>query len=376
MQILTKTASFVACSLAICSAVGCSSDPAAVADEVGGGDGGSASGGTGGTAGMDAGGTDAGGTGDDGCGGVAEAASGDFDPERAGISMFLELGEMVMMGQQIQLVIAGFMNAGREDFDESPDPDVLPLDTCVIPAAARPPVPGCACDAECPPDQKCLPEKDNGEPVPDTERCRTPRTMLDVGSMFVEGGGDPLELVFNPGQSGAYTTPGSDGTVPAGTLVGGTTYTLSGGGDVEQGLGAFSGEIYLPPTFTLSSPPIKPDPMLPISIIDVDSGNDLVLTWEVVGSTDSAGALNINLAGASWGGEGGGINCRASDDGEFTIPAEMVGEAKLGESAFLNMLTIEREGPEGEVKGDGITVSEIGALQTFTVNVQPLAPAP
>ena len=200
--------------------------------------------------------------------------------------------------------------------------------------------------------------------------------MLDVGSMFVAGSGDPLELVFNPGQSGAYTTPGSDGTVPAGTLVSGTTYTLSGDGDVDQGLGAFSGEIYLPPTFTLSSPPIKPDPMMPISIIEVDTSKDLVLTWEAAGSTDSVGALNISLAGASLTGEGGGINCRASDDGAFTIPADRVAEAKLGDTAFFNMLTIEREGPQGTVTGDGLTVHEVGALQTFTVNVQPLAPAP
>jgi len=42
-------------------------------------------------------------------------------------------------------------------------------------------------------------------------------------------------MAYNPGQNGAYTTPGGDGSIPYAGLAFDTTYTFSGDGDPAQG---------------------------------------------------------------------------------------------------------------------------------------------
>lgn len=314
-------------------------------------------GGTGGTAGT--GGTNTGtSTGSGGTG----ATGGGFDPNNPGIHMFLELGAVLMMGQSIELAVAGFMPAAREDFDP-PDPDdAPPIDTCVV-ADDTPPTPECSGPQDCAPEQQCLPENDqDGNPIPGSEHCVTPRELMDVGPMTLEGmTTGPTQLTYNSEQSGAYTVPGTDGSLQAGTLAFDTTYTFHGDGDAAQGLGAFNGEIYLPPALTLTSPPMVELGMPGVFGIQIDPNQDLVLQWS---GSAAGGQLRINLVGA----QGETIDCLATDDGEFTIPAAMVQAAGLGDIAFLNMLTIDRQG-EGTVSGDGITYHDIGMLQTLLINV-------
>ncbi|MFW5740335.1 MAG: hypothetical protein ACOC1F_08210, partial [Myxococcota bacterium] len=224
----------------------------------------------------------------------------------------------------------------------------------------------CSGPQDCPPDQQCVPETDmDGNPIPNSEHCATPRSPLDMGPFTMEGfASGPKTLAYNPGQNGAYTTAGGDGTIPYQDVSFDTTYTFSGDGDPAQGLGPFSGEIYLSPEIKLTSPELT---TLPVGFegIEVSVSQDLVLSWE---GSDPGAEMTITLTGATMGGESHTITCRTADSGSFTIPAAMVQAANLGDMAFLNMLTFERA-DEGTVSGDGLTSYEIGALQTAVINV-------
>jgi hypothetical protein len=286
-----------------------------------------------------------------------------FDPEDPGVYVFLTLGGLEMMGQVIELALGGFAPAAREDFEPA-EADDTPLDTCVV-VAQTSPVGECVTDEDCAPEQECVPDYDDqGNPEPGTEHCETPRDLIDVGPMTLEGSNSgPLTLSYNMGQSGAYTVSGTDGTLNAGTLAYGVTYTFHGEGDSTQGLGAFSGEVVMPPQLALTSPPMG-DIGMGFEGIAVSTTSDLTLAW--TGSSD--GVLKLDLAGASMTGESGAIHCVLEDDGAHTIPAAMVAEAQLGELAMLNMLTLERA-TRGSAEGEGLSISAVDTTQTLLLFV-------
>ena len=286
-----------------------------------------------------------------------------FDPEDPGVYMFLTLGGLEMMGQPIELAMGGFAPAAREDFDPA-DADTTPRDSCVV-VSQETPVGECVTDEDCAPEQECVQDYDDeGNPEAGSEHCATPRDLIDVGAMTLDGGsGSALTLSYNMGQSGAYTVAGTDGTVNAGTIGYDVTYAISGAGDSAQGLGAFTGELYMPAKLTLTSPPLG-DVGMGMEGIAVTAGSDLTLAW--TGSSD--GVLKVDLAGASFTGETGAIHCVLDDDGEHTIPADMVTAASLGELAMLNMLTLERA-TEGSVEADGLTITAVETTQTLLLFV-------
>ena len=298
------------------------------------------------------------GTGGSGTGGTA----GTFDPDNPGIHVSLSLGSVLMMGQSIELAVAGFMPAAREDFEPDDTGDVIPIDTCVVTDEQEPP-PGCTSDEQCAPEQDCIPSEkdDNGNPIPGTEECTTPREMMDVGPLTLEGFlTGPIDLTYNSGQSGAYTVPGTDGSLNAGTLAFDTTYTFHGNGDAGQGLGSFSGQIALPPALELTSPPLVELGMPGLFGVEANPSQDLSLEWS--GATGD-GELRINLTGGA-----GSIDCRVADDGTFAIPAAMVEGVELADMALMNLLTLDRP-TEGTVNGEGITFHAIDGLQTLLINV-------
>lgn len=309
-----------------------------------------------------AGGTSAGGS---GSGASGQGAGGSFDPEQPGVHLFLTLGSVFMMGQSMELALAGFMPTAREDFEPEPAGDEIPLDTCIV-VEEQSPTPSCAGDEDCAPEQECLPETDDGgNPIAGTERCVTPRELMDVGPMTVEGfATGPIEFAYNPGQSGAYTAPGSDGTLEPGTLAFDQTYSFHGAGDAGQGLGAFSGEVHLPAALELTAPPLVDLAMPGMVGIEATGGQELSLEWS---GGAGGGTLRLNLTGGSE--QGGSIDCRVADDGAFAIPAAMVEAAGLADMAMLNMVTLTREG-EGTAAGEGLTFHAVGVLQTLVINVQ------
>ena len=286
-----------------------------------------------------------------------------FDPDDPGVYMFLTLGGIEMMGQPMELALGGFAPAAREDF-EVDEADDTPLDSCEV-VSETTPVGECVTDEDCAPEQQCVQDYDDeGNPEAGSEHCATPRDQLDVGSMTLEGSNaGPLTLSYNMGQGGAYTVTGTDGTVNAGTLAYDATYGFYGDGDSAQGLGAFSGEVYMPSQIVLTSPAMG-DVGMGMEGITVSTTSDLLITW--AGSSD--GVLKVDLAGASFSGESGAIHCVLEDDGEFTIPAAMVAEAQLGDLALLNMLTLERA-TKGSAEADGLSISSVDTTQTLLIFV-------
>lgn len=285
-----------------------------------------------------------------------------FNPDDPGVYMFLTLGGLEMMGQVMELALGGFAPAAREDFEL--DGDDTPLDSCVAVSDADA-VAECSTDDDCAPEQECVPDyDDDGNPVAGSEHCETPRDFVDVGTMTLEGANTgALSMSYNAGQGGAYTVTGTDGTVNAGTLAYDATYTFHGDGDSAQGLGAFTGELYLPPQLELTAP-VPGDVGMGMEGIAVSTSSDLTLGW----TGSSSGVLKLDLVGTSFSGESGSIHCVIADDGEFTIPADMVAAAQLGEVAMLNMLTLERA-TEGSAQADGLSISAVDSSQTLLLFV-------
>jgi hypothetical protein len=283
-----------------------------------------------------------------------------FDETEPGINMMFMLSSVTMMGMDVGMAVGSFMTTAREDFDAGSSSDI-PLDTCVVGESA-PSEPECETDADCAPEQVCLPETDDaGEPIPDTERCVTPREPLDLGPFTVTGFNEgPLEFQYNPGQQGAYTaTISADGQLDPALLAYDCTYLVEGEGDESVGLGPIMGLLDVPPYLELTSPEATVNAMgLPEISVDVTS--DLELEWN---GASGEGTLLISLAGM-----GGGVTCLASDDGAFTVPADMVEAAGLGDFSFFNMLTLTHEVP-GLICGEGLTVSDAKYSQVVMYNV-------
>jgi hypothetical protein len=284
-----------------------------------------------------------------------------FDLDQPGINALFALTSFSMMGQGQEMGIGMFLKAGREDF-EVLKPGEQPLDTCIVTQGGSGIVPGCATDTDCPPDQKCLAPKDE----PQDLQCRTQRDPLNVGPMTVTGlKSGPQTFMYNEGQSGAYTCT-SDGSLPAGEIIFDSTYVAEGDGDHTQGLGHFRAELYVPAQLQLLEPVAEAGQFGGASQIPVDTTQDLTLKWTT--GTDG-GILDISLAGASMTGAGGGINCHVINDGQFTIPADMLAKAQLGDTAFFNMLTLTRETP-GLFCGEGISVGLSKFATVVLLNVQ------
>jgi len=293
----------------------------------------------------------------------ADSDADAFDPENPGVNLMLELGSTYMMNQSIELAVGSFMITAREDFDEEAA-DTIPLDTCVV-LTSEAAVPECTSDTDCAPEQNCLPEyDDSGAAIEGSESCTTPREPLDMGPFTVEGfTTGSVELSYNAGQNGAYTAAGSDGTLTAGTLAYDTTYTFAGDGDPAQGLGPFTGELYMAPEFELTSPPLVAMAMEGMYGIEASTAAELSLAWS---GADAGGELTITVAGGQ--SDGSSVVCRVADDGAFTVPAEMMASSGLGAMAFLNMITFDRRSP-GTASGDGLTFVAVEALQTTAINI-------
>ena len=249
----------------------------------------------------------------------------------------------------------------------------IPLDTCVIVDPSDAPAPQCSTDDQCSPEQQCLPRTRDGQPIPCTEHCQTPRSPMDIGPIEVTGFTDgPLQLEADPGQSNGYVVPGG-GTIDPSKFAFDTTYVVKGDGDPEQGVGSFEAQVELGPELALTSPELEEVeaeivpgfPGMPVLAMTVDPDADLTLKWA---GAAADGELSLELSSSDMNGTRGHIKCRVKDDGEFTIPAEMIEALDLGDAVFLNNLNIERV-VTGTLTGDGFTRYEVNSRQVLVVNM-------
>jgi hypothetical protein len=317
------------------------------------------------------GGADAGAVGDAGAGedagtvedaGEADAGEADagapFDGGGQTVGMFLNIGLIQMMGQNIGLATAGF-------YPETAYGPWQPLDWYkgLAPGTCRNPTnvaPLCTADADCKyAGQTCVLDTDNsGNPVPNTGHCVNPKgAPIDIGPVTLKGlAGGPNELKYNSGQKGAYTVDGAgDGSIDPASITTDATYSFNGSGDPAQGLGAFSGTLYVPPALKITEPVATPGQFG--DEIPIDTTKDVVLKWE--GSSN--GYVHVTLQG-----DNSGVECLTKDDGEFTIPASMLTTLKPGAFAIMNIVNIERRA-YGTTKGQGLANAEVESIVSTMV---------
>lgn len=298
--------------------------------------------------------------------GPGDTGTDGFQPGKAGHFINLTLGVAKVLGQNTASLIVGFRQAAREDFEHVKDWTDVPVDSCEL--SAGPPTDACKQKQDCAPEQECEPtEYDaDGKPVPGSLRCVTPLPALDIGPMTFTGlKGGPVTLSYNSGQQGAYTTPGSDGTIPFTEVVYETKHEFNGQGDATQGVGAFSGELRTGPDLSLTSPKVE-DVGMGMPGIKVSPSQDLTLVWT---GKMQEGYVRISLKAGSGAAENA-LLCRAMDDGEFTITKDQLAKLKLNGIAVFNRLAISRITPGGV--SDLFTASNISTVQAMLIFVQPI----
>lgn len=294
------------------------------------------------------------------------ACYNDKDP---GWHLEVILGNIVMMGQAIEMGLGMVYPAAREEFGAAARSNI-PLDTCVLDLAPEEQEPECVTDADCFPEQNCLPEKDdNGSPIPNSERCITQFELMDVGPFTISGfttGGKTF--AYNAGQSGAYTENGQgDGAFQTPSIAFDTTYEIQGEGDAAQGLGPFEASFDAPAQIELTQPQTIIDPNFGMEFLPINQRQPLDLRWNGSGNSDNSFIINVS-ASALDGSSDGSFTCRIADDGEFTIPALKFAEINLSVNTIANFMI--EQNVDGLICGQGISYGKVTFQQLMTVFIQ------
>lgn len=292
-------------------------------------------------------------------------ADGGFDPENPGYNIFFQIMTMDVFGQVSGMAFGVFLKTAREDLVVEEE-ELLALDTCVFSAGGETPTPSCASKEDCAPEQECLPETDNnGNPIAGSDRCVTPnRESLDRGPVTIAGfTGGPATFAYEPNDK-VYKKDGTgDGSVPVEILAFDATYELSGEG--MEDLAAFSASVYFPPALKLTAPEPHTGSAFPIPAITVDTTKDLIVTWD---GADPDGTIEVSMTG-----ESGSVVCRATDDGSFTIPADLIGQITFGTGfgAMANNLILDRKYSE-KMEGKSVTAGSFDTEQMMMIMVEPV----
>lgn len=290
----------------------------------------------------------------------------DMDP---GWHLEVILGNITMMGQAIEMGLGMVYLASREEFGATAQSNI-PLDTCVLDLAPEELEPECATDADCFPEQNCLPEKDdNGSPIPNSERCVTQFELMDVGPFTISGfTGGSKTFAYNTAQSGAYTENGQgDGTFQTPSIAFDTNYEIQGEGDAAQGLGPFEASFDAPAQIELTQPQTIIDPNFGMEFLPINQRQPLDLRWTGSGNPDNSFIINVS-ASALDGSSDGSFTCRIADDGEFTIPALKFAEINLSVNTIANFMI--EQNVEGFICGQGISYGKVTFQQLMTVFIQ------
>lgn len=287
----------------------------------------------------------------------------EFNPENPGISTTFSVIYIETMGQAMEMSVGTFTPATREEFKPVEEAKELPIDTCFFLNSSDEEQNECETDADCAEEQICHTDDETG-----VKSCRTEIEALDVGPITVSGfETGEKEFAYNAGQSGAYTENGAgDGSLEAGSIAFDTTYTVTGEGDESQGLGSFTGSVYAPGLITITKPEMTTNAM-GMPALPIDNTSDLLLEWDGSGNPDNT--FTIMLTGTSDTGDSFTISCHLSDDGSHTIEKSLIEKLPFSSNplyAMGSMFVIQNES-YGEIKGDGITRSQMMFSQMTTI---------
>jgi len=292
-----------------------------------------------------------------------------FNPEDPGYTVDFIFLDSAMMGNPMVAIMGYVMKAAREDLDKEDVVDTA-LDTCVF-GESIPSVPECESDADCAPEQKCVPDyDDSGNPEPGTEHCATPdRESLDIGPIIVSGfSSGPQTFLFEPNDA-VYKLDGQgDGSVDPALMTYDVEYSLSAENPTPEDLDPFNATYKMPVALKLTSHETVAGQMGDAIIIDTTK--PVKFEWTGNGGE---GYVEINITAAANMNEQVSVSCKVIDDGEFEIPAGITSQLVFGTGQFaamMNMLIMTRHA-EGPMAGESITTGTLSAEQMIMMNVTP-----
>ena len=304
-----------------------------------------------------------------------------FDPENPGWTVEFDIIDIEMMGQGQSMAIGYFMKTAREDLEEEEAEDVT-LDTCVM-GESSPRVPSCTSNADCAPEQECVPEYDSqsGQAIENSEHCETlGRESLDVGPVQIAGfNGGPYTFMFEPGDK-VYKIDGTgDGSIDRSIIAYGTEYTISASELIPDDLKSLSATFQMPPALTLIEPVVTEGGTFGSAVV-IDNTKPLTFKWQGNGGN---GYIDITITAAQSLMNVVSVTCKVRDDGEFTVPEEFTSQLVFGGGgdgmmdqmlSMMNMITMDRHA-EAPITGEGISSGKVTAEQLIMVSVTPAGSA-
>ncbi len=306
----------------------------------------------------------------------------EFDPENPGYTVEFNIIDTEMMGQGQSMAIGYFMKTAREDLESETAADVT-LDTCVI-GESSPRVPSCTSNADCAPEQECVPEYDSqsGQAIENSEHCETPnRASLDVGPVEIEGfNGGPYTFAYEPGDQVYKLNGTGDGSIDRSLIAYGVDYTIRGENMTPDDLNSLSATFRMPPALQLIEPAATEGGMFG-SAIAIDNTKPLKFVWEGNGGQ---GYIDITITAAQSLANTVSVTCKVIDDGEFTVPEEFASQLVFGGGGdgmmdqmlqMMNMVIFDRHA-ESPITGDGISVGRVSSEQLIMANVLPTGYTP
>ena len=299
----------------------------------------------------------------------------EFDPENPGYTVEFNIVDIEMMGQGQSLAIGYFMKTAREDLEEGEVEDVT-LDTCVM-GESSPRVPSCTSKADCAPEQECVPEYNDGQPIENSEHCETPnRASLDVGPVMISGfNGGPYQFAYEPGDQVYKLNGTGDGSIDRAIIAYSTEYEIAADDLLPDDLKSLSAKFTMPPALSLIEPPMVEGGMFGAAV-EVDNTKPLVFKWE---SNGGKGYIDITIMAAQSLMNVVSVTCKVKDDGEFTVPAEFTSQLVFGGGGdgmmdqmlgMMNMITMDRHS-EAPITGNGISSGRVSSEQLVMISVVP-----
>ena len=298
-----------------------------------------------------------------------------FDTENPGWTVEFNIIDLEMMGQGQSMAVGYFMRTAREDLEENEVEDVT-LDTCVI-GESSPRVPSCTSKADCAPEQECVPEYNNGQPIENSEHCETPnRASIDVGPVQIAGFNDgPYTFAFEPGDQLYKINGTGDGSIDRSIIAYDAEYTISATDLIPDDLKSLSAKFTMPPALSLIEPAMIEGGMFGAAV-EVDNTKPLVFKWE---SNGGKGYIDITIMAAQALTNVVSVTCKVKDDGEFTVPEEFTSQLVFGGGGdgmmdqmlgMMNMITMDRHS-EAPITGDGISSGRVSSEQLVMISVVP-----
>ena len=299
----------------------------------------------------------------------------EFAREHPGYTVEFNIIDTEMMGQGQSMAIGYFMRTAREDLEEEEAEDVT-LDTCVT-GESSPRVPECTSNADCGPEQECVPEYNQGQAVENSEHCETPnRASLDVGPVMIAGfNGGPYQFAYEPGDQVYKLNGTGDGSIDRSLIAYNTEYTISADSMIPEDLESLSATFTMPPALSLIEPQMVEGGTFGAAV-EVDNSKPLTFKWE---SNGGKGYIDITITAAQSIMNVVSVTCKVKDDGEFTVPEEFTSQLVFGGGGdgmmdqmlqMMNMITMDRHS-EAPITGEGVLSGKVTSEQLVMINVIP-----